>query len=192
MSSSDSYQSVAAWNVRASVIANGMPRILRSSARPVANGREANPEKVRKWAQADPEKNRAKSRKWAQANLEKARENGRKWHAENPEKSRAIDRNRRARKKNAEGSHTAGDIESIRERQHDQCNVCGLLLWGRGHVDHIVPLSRGGSNWPSNLQLLCAPCNISKHARDPFDWILEQSERGRVACALDRGARDRV
>jgi hypothetical protein len=32
------------------------------------------------------------------------------------------------------------------------------------HVDHIVPLERGGTNDPTNLQLLCEPCNLKKAA----------------------------
>lgn len=32
-------------------------------------------------------------------------------------------------------------------------------------VDHIVPVSRGGGNDPSNLRILCRPCNSRKGAR---------------------------
>ncbi len=35
----------------------------------------------------------------------------------------------------------------------------------RLHGDHIVPFSRGGLTVWSNLQLLCANCNLKKHAK---------------------------
>lgn len=33
------------------------------------------------------------------------------------------------------------------------------------HVDHIVPLARGGADSEENLQLLCRTCNLHKGAR---------------------------
>jgi 5-methylcytosine-specific restriction endonuclease McrA len=35
----------------------------------------------------------------------------------------------------------------------------------RLHGDHIVPYSRGGLTTWANLQLLCAACNLRKHAK---------------------------
>ncbi len=33
------------------------------------------------------------------------------------------------------------------------------------HIDHIVPVSKGGKTVPSNLQVLCAKCNLGKQPR---------------------------
>lgn len=35
-------------------------------------------------------------------------------------------------------------------------------------IDHVKPLSRGGSLWPANLRPACTSCNASKHNRWPF------------------------
>lgn len=75
----------------------------------------------------------------------------------------------RARKKNAQGHHTNNDIQRILTAQRHRCGYCRAPLRGRYHVDHIIPLSDGGTNWPSNIQLLCGPCNLSKGSRDPLD-----------------------
>ena len=38
------------------------------------------------------------------------------------------------------------------------------------HIDHIVPLSKGGKTTLDNLQTLCAECNLGKGNRDDRDW----------------------
>jgi 5-methylcytosine-specific restriction endonuclease McrA len=103
-----------------------------------------------------------------------------KYHKENPEIRAAINRNRRARVRNAEGTHTTADIKTIFTNQRGLCANCETKLFKSGkqkyHVDHIMPLALGGSNWPDNLQCLCPFCNLSKGAKHPDDWAKENGK----------------
>jgi len=85
--------------------------------------------------------------------------------------------NRAAKKRNAEGFYTPQDIERINARQNYKCVECGWSTKYERHVDHIMPLALGGSNWPSNLQVLCPICNLKKGAKHPIDFALQ---RGRL------------
>lgn len=136
-------------------------------------------EQVREWRLANPEKVEAAREKWRQENPEKHKEAQKKWAANNPETVQSNVRARRARKRNAEGSHTKEDIEAILVRQAFKCAECGTSIRKRSsrQVDHIVPLKLGGSNWPTNLQLLCNTCNKVKAAKHPIDFAVE---RGRL------------
>ncbi len=48
------------------------------------------------------------------------------------------------------------------------------------HLDHIVSLADGGSNDPTNFQLLCSKCNLEKRStsettdRYQVYWTLEE------------------
>jgi 5-methylcytosine-specific restriction endonuclease McrA len=93
-----------------------------------------------------------------------------RWWAKNPDKKKTYHRNRKARKRGNGGSHTASDIADIFALQNGRCAYCRTdLKKVRRHVDHVVPLAKGGSNGRRNLQLLCEPCNLSKGSRDPID-----------------------
>jgi 5-methylcytosine-specific restriction endonuclease McrA len=89
-----------------------------------------------------------------------------KWKAANPESVLAGTRNRRARIKGNEGSHTANDTLAILERQDFKCVACKSNLHTTPkHLDHIIPIKSGGCNWPSNLQWLCKTCNLRKGSK---------------------------
>lgn len=125
---------------------------------------------ARKWAEDNREKSSAIKAAWRKRNPEKNRECSSRWQKENRDAANAVARNRKARKRNAEGRHTAEETQAIRRRQGGLCAYCRSKLNRSAHLDHIQPLAAGGSNWPSNLQWLCAPCNRSKSARDPIEF----------------------
>ena len=93
--------------------------------------------------------------------------------ARNPEKTAAFRSSRRARERRAPGHHSAADIRAQYDKQNGLCFWCGRPAESDGrrcHVDHVYPLSRGGSNWPENLAISCSHCNLSKQAKMPHEW----------------------
>lgn len=57
---------------------------------------------------------------------------------------------------------------AIFHRDKGKCQVCGkdlsglLFLGEEVHYDHVIPLNLGGTNDPTNFQLLCREHNLSK------------------------------
>lgn len=88
------------------------------------------------------------------------------WH----ERARVHNHTRRARKKAAPGRHTVQDIRNQYERQKGKCYWCSNKL-AKYEIDHIVPLSRGGSNWPDNLVIACPGCNRSRNNKLPHEFF---------------------
>jgi 5-methylcytosine-specific restriction endonuclease McrA len=116
------------------------------------------------------EQKRDESRKWYRANTLIHRKSVINWRNKNPDKKRAIDLNRRARINGMEGKHSGCDIARIRKGQKNRCAYCKVSLNGRGSVDHIKAVTKGGTNWPRNLQLVCTPCNSAKNNKDPIEF----------------------
>lgn len=152
-------------------------------------------ERARAWALANPkrvkanharwsEENRvylnAKTLAWYHANPDKINRLTRnaanaRWKKRNPDKCREYRRvsrhNRRARERNAAGSHNIHEINDIRKWQEGKCAYCKVDLTKENeHRDHILPLALGGTNDRDNIQLLCEPCNRSKGALHPAEF----------------------
>jgi 5-methylcytosine-specific restriction endonuclease McrA len=94
-----------------------------------------------------------------------------------PEYRRAVVNRRRARKIKAGGSHSAEDIVLLRRIQKNRCTYCKRQL-GDYHVDHMIPLARGGSNGLENICLACPDCNRKKNTKtaEEFKRVLANSE----------------
>ena len=71
---------------------------------------------------------------------------------------------RRSLKENAEGTHTFIEWELMKKQYRYICPCCNekepeIKLT----QDHIIPLSKGGSDYIENIQPLCRNCNSKKH-----------------------------
>lgn len=66
-----------------------------------------------------------------------------------------------------------GDVMTLEQRQNFRCALCGVPLGviAQPHVDHVVPVARGGNSELDNLQLLCRRCNLGKS--DLVGWVLD-------------------
>ena len=122
------------------------------------------------WNKKNPERQIAASARYYEQNAELRRAKSLAWFYANPEKASAQRSKRRARVNGAEGTHTAEDIKRIGDAQKWKCHWCGKPTKRKYHVDHITPISKGGSNWPSNLAITCPRCNTSKHDSDPVTY----------------------
>ncbi len=119
-----------------------------------SNNREAILEKQSAYRLSNPE------------NIKKARI---KWSKANPDKIRVGWHNRRVRE--GRGTFTAWQFEEVCNYYGWKCLCCGntepvIALLGYKLVpDHVIPLSKEGSNTIDNIQPLCSLCNGKKHVK---------------------------
>lgn len=133
--------------------------------------------KAREHYHSNKEEIAVKKREYNAANKESIKASQRAYNAANPEKVSAYKRNYKALKKNASGKHNSSDVKRIFAAQRGKCATCKTKLFKSGekkfHVDHVVPLAKGGGNGPDNLQCLCPSCNLRKSDKDPIAWANE-------------------
>ena len=113
--------------------------------------------------------------------IDEERAQNRQWHLDNKpwldqEKKNYINEWRRSHDRSiennrrrgllygAEGSHTFEEWLSLVKATGYVCLRC-LRSDVKLTQDHIVPLSKGGSDYIDNIQPLCGPCNSSKGDR---------------------------
>jgi 5-methylcytosine-specific restriction endonuclease McrA len=139
---------------------------------------QLNKEKRNKRAKTLRDKNRAEHRR--KANLRRINNPivkiqtaaaSKRWRINNPEKHRLLSKRQRMIKRKAHlETVTKKQIDELRIKQRCRCAICKKKLTDE-HIDHIKPIAKGGGHEIKNLQLLCPPCNMRKHARDPIDYM---------------------
>lgn len=141
------------------------------------------------WRKANPEKAQAATAAWRISNKEKylkgaanyRAKNPEKvaaavaaWSASNPEKRRINEHNRRSLKNINGGKLSSAIVSKLIKVQRNKCAICKAhIKKDECHIDHIVPLSRGGRNDDKNVQLTCPTCNIKKRDKDPIIFMQE-------------------
>lgn len=112
------------------------------------------------------------------ANLEKVREHDRERNKIRyelyPEQRAEYSHARRARLRDAEGEFTAKEWKALCKKFNHTCLCCGKKC-KKLSPDHVIPLSRGGSNSIDNIQPLCLTCNLSK-ATKTIDYRAEYND----------------
>lgn len=153
----------------------------------------ANPTRARAkyvaWCAANPEKKSAAERgwkarnkkrisvtgaAWRAAHREAALANVAAWKAAHPEARRIWNNNRRSKERQSEGRLSKDIAARLFSLQRGRCTGCREPLVNGHQLDHVMPLALDGSNTDENMQLLCPPCNRSKHAKHPVDFMQQQ------------------
>ena len=115
--------------------------------------REAHTEQVQRVG-------RESKRRWHLAHPEEHARRSKQWRIDNPEKAREKDRRRRSLENHSEGSFTDAEWKSLCDSFGNVCLCCGSTE--TLEPDHVLPISKGGSSYISNIQPLCKSCNSSK------------------------------
>jgi len=112
----------------------------------------------------------AYKQQWAEQNRERTRAAAKRFSERHPDRVRVSTLIQIGKRKGAKGRYTSGDVRRIYIEQQGYCAYCNEWLGDKYHIDHIIPLSRGGSNYPENIALACPPCNMSKGDKLLSEW----------------------
>ena len=107
---------------------------------------------------------RERHRLWREANPEAAKAITARWKRANKAKVNAATHRRRTTLQGCSEHHTAAEWEALLAATGHTCLWCGANDVAMTK-DHIVPVSKGGSNAVTNLQPLCKSCNSRKHTK---------------------------
>lgn len=126
----------------------------------------------REWVAANPERRREIQRHWNGKDSSRAyykRKKAEQYQAD-PEKMRLRSALHRGVKRTGGKSPKPlrRDWERLVARYGGMCAYCGVREWE--HIDHVIPVCRGGTHSIGNLLPACAKCNLSKKDRLLVEW----------------------
>jgi 5-methylcytosine-specific restriction endonuclease McrA len=152
-------------------------------------------EHARAWREANPDYQKA----WREKNVSRHLDYNKAWRANNPNYNKdwiaarpgycaAIQRKLWAKKpyeerliiqraKRASRRHRIArtgknynfaDVKAALSAQKNTCWWCSKRIT-KYHIDHRIPLARGGGNGPDNIVISCPKCNLSRGAKLPWE-----------------------
>lgn len=153
----------------------------------LAEYREQHREELRKYKRKDMQAKRSQDREYYWSNVEKLREQAREyyqnhkdafvrrarqWAKDNPDKSKAYTRVKALRRRGAPMDSEAREYVKI--ILNDPCVYCGQPTTA---IDHIHPISQGGTSDWINLAPACRLCNAAKTDKSLLTYLWERIAR---------------
>ncbi len=146
--------------------------------------RKENREHVQQYAksyrQTNIERKKMLDRLWSQSNKHKVNANSRRYRENHPEKVAAIKKEQakrhpevvknagmRRRARLANNSVYVVTKKDIVRIMRDPCIYCGAPS---RHIDHVIPIAKGGAHKVGNLAPACQKCNQSKSSKFVSVW----------------------
>lgn len=141
-------------------------------------------ESTRRWKAAHPEykpapyeERREYARAYYQKNRERLLELSRQWKAANADRRRVQCIRRYAAQRGAAGTFTPEQFAARSAMFGHKCWIPDCGKTGK-EIDHVIAVTRGGSNWPANLRPICRHHNTRKGAKP---WRLFLAEMAGAA-----------
>jgi len=76
----------------------------------------------------------------------------------------------------ADGTITKESLQLLLNRQDNRCHECNekldFITPRKVHLDHHIPLSKGGTHSIENVVYLCQQCNMKKGSKMPTELLL--------------------
>lgn len=121
--------------------------------------------------ESNSEKIKDRSKKRYAKNKDSIKESAKLWQENNKEKVKSYKTsNKLKRKDKIKNGDSSKVIYSWLESVSKTCAYCGRCCVNNYHIDHIMPLSRGGLHVVSNLAISCPTCNMQKSSKTPEEY----------------------
>lgn len=126
--------------------------------------------RARAWDAAHPTEAAQRHLRFRRNNPDKIRNWGRVYRDRRPDVMAAAKARRRVRERQVGGNFTRGEWIVLKARYQHTCLCCGQQEPAiKLTPDHVVPISKGGSNSIDNIQPMCLRCNQRKNV-SIFDY----------------------
>jgi len=131
--------------------------------------RARHPERVKAYWKEHRAKPEVKARTAVYNASDNARTGRKRYYENNKDYFREAGRKNVARRRARKAGSTVYWI-SEKDMRRLLANSCVACSGSGQHIDHIIPISRGGQHSIGNLQMLCAWCNMSKKDKVMTEW----------------------
>ena len=138
----------------------------------IQKNREYVRERDRKYRKEHLEQDKAKDKRYRDSHKEKLAEKGKRYR----ETHKDYFYNKARERKNSQLLRSDGTVtleaeQKLLKTQNNLCDYCGDDISKKKHLDHILPLDRGGMHTIDNVHFTCPSCNLSKGTKTEDEWF---------------------